>query len=175
LPWRSAVDNAALPLEIAGVGKVERRTRAIDELNRLGLTGFADYRLHQLSGGMRSRVSLARTLLADTEVLLMDEPFAALDALLRVRLQQLLMDIWQSNHKTILYVSHDLNEVISLAHRIIVIGHGRILKTRTVDAAHPRDVARFRTSTIARELYEELWDLLDQELKENESQLNHSD
>jgi NitT/TauT family transport system ATP-binding protein len=164
LPWRSSIDNAALPLEIKGVPRKERRARARVELDRLGLGNFTNHKPHQLSGGMRSRLSLARALLTDTDVLLMDEPFAAIDALLRIKLQQLLVDVWSETHKTILYVTHDLNEAISLAHRIFVMGHGKVLTTRTVDVPHPRDVARFRASDFARGLYVEIWDFLENDL-----------
>jgi NitT/TauT family transport system ATP-binding protein len=163
LPWRSAVDNVALPLEIGGVRKAERRGRALAEMERLRIAGAANLRPHQLSGGMRSRVSMARTLLGGSRVILLDEPFAALDALLRLRLGQMLVDIWADTHVTMLYVTHDLIEAISLAHRVVVLGKGHILAERRVDEPHPRDVARFRATAVAQGLYAELWDLLDQE------------
>lgn len=164
LPWRSAVDNVALPLEIAGVNKRERRKRASLELARLGVGAFASYRPHQLSGGMRSRLALGRALLSNAEIFLMDEPFAAIDALLRLKLQQLVIELWQATGKTILYVTHDLNEAITLAHRIVVLGHGKVLGTRSVPVPHPRDVARFRATPEAQALYVELWELLEREL-----------
>ncbi|HEX5115559.1 MAG TPA: ATP-binding cassette domain-containing protein [Pseudonocardiaceae bacterium] len=115
LPWRSALDNAALPLEVRGVPKRERYARARAALARVGVADAERRRPHQLSGGMRSRLSLACSLLSDADILLMDEPFAAIDALLRVRLQQLLLDVWADTHKTLVYVTHDLTEAIALA------------------------------------------------------------
>jgi len=167
LPWRSALDNAALPLEIAGVGRRERYERARAELARLGVGEFGAFRPHQLSGGMRSRLSLARALLADAQIFLMDEPFAAIDALLRLRLQQLLVDVWSETRRTIVYVTHDLNEAISLAHRIVVLSHrpARILAVRDVDLPHPRDVAQIRTTERAQAMYWELWKILEGELQ----------
>jgi NitT/TauT family transport system ATP-binding protein len=163
LPWRSAVDNVALPLEIGGVRKAERRQRALAEMARLRVASAAHLRPHQLSGGMRSRVSMARTLLGGSRVILLDEPFAALDALLRLRLGQMLVNIWADTQVTMLYVTHDLIEAISLAHRVVVLGNGHILAERRVHESHPRDVARFRGTPAAQALYAELWDLLDQE------------
>lgn len=167
LPWRNALDNAALPLELAGMPKKERYERTRAELARLGVGDFGAFRPHQLSGGMRSRLSLARALLAEARIFLMDEPFAAIDALLRLRLQQLLVDVWNETHRTILYVTHDLNEAISLAHRIVVLSHrpARTLAIREVDFPHPRDVARIRTTEQAQRLYRELWGILEGELQ----------
>lgn len=166
LPWRSAVDNAALPLEIRGVPRRERLRRATAQLERLGVGGFEDHRPHQLSGGMRSRTAMARALLSDADTLLFDEPFAAIDALVRVKLQELLLSVWQETRKTIVYVTHDLNEAITLGHRVIVMGRrpGRVQLVRIIETPHPRDVARFRTSAEAQEAYVELWNTLEQQV-----------
>lgn len=166
LPWRSAIDNAALPLELNGVPRRERHERARAELARVGVAGFEEHRPHQLSGGMRSRLALARALLSDAQVLLLDEPFAAIDALVRVRLQELLLQVWARTHKTMVYVTHDLNEAITLGHRVAVMGTrpGRIAVLRSITAPQPRDVARFRTTDEAEKLYVELWNALEEQV-----------
>ena len=114
LPWRNVLDNAALPLEIKHVTKKERYEAARAVLSRVGLDRVYEYRPHQLSGGMRSRLSLARALLSDADIFLMDEPFAAVDALSRLKLQQLVIDVWLETRKTMVYVTHDLYEAIAL-------------------------------------------------------------
>ena len=166
LPWRSALDNAALPLEIKGVPRRERHTLARAELARVGVAGFEQHRPHQLSGGMRSRLALARALLSDSQILLLDEPFAAIDALVRVRLQELLLEVWARTRKTMVYVTHDLHEAITLGHRVAVMGTrpGRIALVRAVAAQQPRDVARFRTTPEAQQLYVELWNALEEQV-----------
>jgi NitT/TauT family transport system ATP-binding protein len=168
LPWRTALANAALPLEIRGMGRRERLERAREQLARVGVADAADRKPHQLSGGMRSRLALACTLLTDAEVLLMDEPFAAIDALLRVKLQQLLVDVWAQSRPSMIYVTHDLTEAIGLAHRIIVMGAhpGRIILERTIDEPHPRRVGEFRASPCAQALYGELWRALEGQMTE---------
>jgi NitT/TauT family transport system ATP-binding protein len=163
LPWRDAVANAALPLELAGVPRQERRDRAREMLERVGLAGAEAKRPHQLSGGMRARLSLARALLSDKPLLLMDEPFAAVDALRRVRLQQLLLELWSVANKTLIYVTHDLDEAIALGHRVAVMSAhpGRIVRERKISAAHPRDVARFKSTPEAQGAHLELWNCLE--------------
>jgi NitT/TauT family transport system ATP-binding protein len=165
LPWRSAADNAAMPLELKGVPRAERRARANEILELVGVGHAAAQRPHQLSGGMRSRVSLARALLSDATIFLMDEPFSAIDALQRVRLQQMLVELWASTGKTMVYVTHDLEEAIALGHRVIVMGRnpGRIAVERTVPVPQPRDVALFRNTNEAHDLYAELWQSLERQ------------
>ncbi|HLI14726.1 MAG TPA: ABC transporter ATP-binding protein [Acidimicrobiales bacterium] len=166
LPWRSALDNAALPLEIKKVPRAERYARARSVLELVGLAEAERRRPHQLSGGMRSRLSLARALLSDAEVFLLDEPFAAIDALLRIRLQQLLVDLWARTQVAIVYVTHDLNEAIALGHRVVVMskGPGRVALERAIEAPHPRTVARFREEPEAQRAYSALWDALETQL-----------
>jgi NitT/TauT family transport system ATP-binding protein len=167
LAWRSSLDNAALPLEIRGMPKKERHEKARQTLERVGLAGSDDLRPHQMSGGMRGRLSLARSLLSDTDILLMDEPFAAIDALGRLRLQQLLVSIWEETHKTVVYVTHDLNEAVALGHRVIVMSPrpGRLYLEQEVPTPHPRNVARFLTTPEARESHGILWDALEKQLR----------
>ncbi|MGE3621217.1 MAG: ABC transporter ATP-binding protein [Acidimicrobiia bacterium] len=166
LAWRRVRDNAALPLEIRGVGRRERREQAEAVLARVGLAGFEGYLPHQLSGGMRSRLSLARALLSDARVFLMDEPFGALDAFLRIRMQQLLMELWAERRMTVVYVTHDLTEAIGLAHRVVVLSSrpARIKAVRTIPYAFPRDIAAVRTEPDFNATYQELWDLIAEDL-----------
>jgi NitT/TauT family transport system ATP-binding protein len=168
LPWRTALENAALPLEIRGVHRRERLERAREQLARVGVADAADRKPHQLSGGMRSRLALACALLSDADILLMDEPFAAIDALLRVKLQQLLVDVWSETNQTIVYVTHDLTEAIGLGHRVIVMGAhpGRVELERTIEEPHPRRVGEFRTTPQAQQLYAELWRALEAQMAE---------
>lgn len=165
LPWRNALDNAAMPLEIKGVPRKERRAQAMQALASVGLEDAAHLRPHQLSGGMRARLSLARSLLCETDILLMDEPFAAVDALSRMRLQQLLLSLWDSTRKTIVYVTHDLDEAINLGHRVVVMSqnHG-IHHEEPIPAPQPRDIGVYKTTPEARELYATLWYSLESQM-----------
>jgi NitT/TauT family transport system ATP-binding protein len=168
LPWRNALDNAALPLEIKHVPKKERHDAARNVLSRVGLEGFYDYRPHQLSGGMRSRLSLARALLSDADIFLMDEPFAAVDALSRLKLQQLVIDVWDETRKTMVYVTHDLYEAIALGHTVAVMTSrpARVRLEQPIPAPDSRDVADFKGSATAQQLYGVLWNALAGELGE---------
>jgi NitT/TauT family transport system ATP-binding protein len=121
-PWRTVVDNVALPLEVARVGKSARREVARQRLNDVGLADFAEYYPAQLSGGMRQRVALARAFVRDPAVLLMDEPFGALDAITRDLLQEQLAGLHQAQRKTVIFVTHSVSEAIRLSNRIIVLG-----------------------------------------------------
>jgi len=141
LPWRTIWDNVIFPLTLAGkpsASEVERARRVIDQV---GLTQWKKHYPHQLSGGMRKRASLARTLAYGPPVVLMDEPFGALDAETRAQLQADLLDLWASEKKTILFVTHDINEAIALGDRIVVLSGspGRVVLERTIDIARPRD------------------------------------
>jgi NitT/TauT family transport system ATP-binding protein len=166
LPWRNALDNAALPLEIRGVPKKERYDRARAVLAQVGLENCDHRRPHQLSGGMRGRLSLARSLLCETDILLMDEPFAAVDALSRLRLQQLLVTLWDTTRKTIVYVTHDLDEAIGLGHRVVVMSsqHGGIHHEEPIPEPQPRNIAAFKGTPDARALYSTLWDSLETQM-----------
>lgn len=150
LPWRRVVDNVAFGLEGQGLAKAERRARALDALRIVGLEELARRWPHQLSGGQRQRVALARALAVDPEVLLMDEPFSALDALTREALQDELVRIREVTGKTILFVTHDIEEALYLADRVVVLAGapGRAVADLAVDAARPRR----RGETAASEL-----------------------
>ena len=128
LPHRTVLDNAAYPLEIQGIKKPARRERALQALELVGLSGWEDSLPSQLSGGMRQRVGLARALAADTDILLMDEAFSALDPLIRREMQEQLVEIQQKLGKTIIFITHDLNEAMYLGDRIAVMRAGRIVQ-----------------------------------------------
>ena len=140
LPWRRVVDNVAFGLEGRGLGRAERRTRALEALRIVGLADLAARWPHQLSGGQRQRVALARALAVEPEVLLMDEPFSALDALTREALQDELIRIRAVTGKTILFVTHDIEEAIYLADRIVVLAGvpGRAVADLDVARTGPR-------------------------------------
>jgi len=140
LPWRTALDNAALALENAGVPRREARHRAVPLFARLGLTGAERMLPAKLSGGMRQRVAFLRTLLADKPVLLLDEPFGALDAITRAELQQWLADALAAEPRTVLLVTHDVEEALLLCERVLVLAGGRVAAALDVDL--PRDGLR---------------------------------
>ncbi|UXL38004.1 ABC transporter ATP-binding protein [Pseudomonas fragi] len=140
LPWRTVLDNIAVGLEIRGVGKAQRLETAREYLELVGLNGFASRYPHELSGGMRQRVAIARSLAYDPDVLLMDEPFAALDAQTRETLQSELLRIWDTHKKTIVFITHSLDEAIFLSDRVAVMTQrpGRIKEIFDIDLARPR-------------------------------------
>ena len=166
LPWRSAADNIALPLVIRGMPVTQVRERVAAMLGLVGLTGFADHYPAQLSGGMRKRVALAQILAYDPGTLLLDEPFGALDAQLKLLMQAELMRIWGGTKKTIVFVTHDLTEALTLADRVVVFSSrpGRIKSVHTVGLARPRDPFRIQADPAFRALYQTLWDLLAPEI-----------
>jgi NitT/TauT family transport system ATP-binding protein len=140
LPWLSAVDNVAFPLKLRHVLKAERRDAARRMLALTGLTGFEDKLPHQLSGGMKQRVSIARGLVQDPPVLLMDEPFAALDEQTRMTMGDELLRIWAATGKTVVFVTHSLTEAVYLADEVVVMSArpGRIVDHLTISLPRPR-------------------------------------
>jgi NitT/TauT family transport system ATP-binding protein len=140
LPWRSVLANVAFGLEGRGLSRGQRRTRALEALRIVGLADLATRWPHQLSGGQRQRVALARALAVEPEVLLMDEPFSALDAITREQLQDELVRIWQTTGKTVLFVTHDIEEAAYLADRVVVLAGspGRTVADIVIDAPRPR-------------------------------------
>ena len=140
-PWRTALGNVAFGLEMKGVGKAEREEMALKQLRLVKLEKFAHSYPHHLSGGMQQRVAIARALAYNPSVLLMDEPFAALDALTRDAMQRLLADVWRETRKTVIYVTHNVAEAVYLADRVIVMTPhpGRIKIEMPITLARPRD------------------------------------
>jgi len=140
LPWRSVLDNVILGMEIQGVPIAEARARALPLLQRYGLAGFEHLYPNALSGGMRQRAALLRTLLFDTDVILLDEPFGALDAQTKLQMQEWLMQLWSDFGKTVLFVTHDVEEAIYLSDEVHVMGTrpGRIIETIPVALPRPR-------------------------------------
>lgn len=141
-PWLSAAGNVDLPLRIKGVGRSERSARAAELLRLVGLEGFAAKRPHELSGGMRQRVSLARSLAQNRKILLMDEPFGALDAMTRDILHEELEKVWQESDLSVLFVTHNVREAVRLADRVIVLSSrpGRIVATYDITTPRPRRI-----------------------------------
>src|SRR5215470_3424101 len=140
-PWRTALGNVAFGLEMKGIGKTEREETALKQLRLVKLEKFAQSYPHHLSGGMQQRVAIARALAYNPSVLLMDEPFAALDALTRDAMQRLLADVWRETRKTVIYVTHNVAEAVYLADRVIVMTPhpGKIRTEITIRLARPRD------------------------------------
>jgi NitT/TauT family transport system ATP-binding protein len=165
-PWRTVLDNIIFGLEVQGKRKREALERA-DELVRLvGLTGFERHFPHELSGGMRQRANLARALTIDPEILLMDEPFAALDAQTRELMQAELLRVWRSNRKTVMFVTHQIDEAVYLSDRVVVMTSrpGQIKAVLEVDIPRPRDLAVKRTPRFL-ELVDAIWKMIEEEVK----------
>jgi NitT/TauT family transport system ATP-binding protein len=159
MPWRTVETNVAMPLEIQGMGRAERLQQAHHMLELVGLKGNERYYPGELSGGMLRRASVARLLCGDPDILLMDEPFGALDAQLRITLQNELLRIWSGSQKTVVFVTHDIEEAIVLADTVIVLlAPARIAAVHEVDLSRPRDAARVRFEDRYRELHRQLWD-----------------
>jgi NitT/TauT family transport system ATP-binding protein len=147
MPWATALANVALPLKLRGMARSEREARAVEALDHVGLKGFERVWPRELSGGMKMRVSLARALVVAPSLLLMDEPFAALDEITRHRLNDDLLELWQRTGVTVVFVTHSVFESVFLSQRIVVMAArpGRVSAELAVTAPYPRDAA-FRTS-----------------------------
>jgi NitT/TauT family transport system ATP-binding protein len=167
LPWRTALANVELALECKGVGRAERRERGLDYLARVGLKASAELYPHELSGGMRKRVSIVRTLVDDSvDVILMDEPFGPLDAQTRLVLQDELLRLWQGSGRTIVFVTHDIVEAITLSDRIATFTGmpGSIKHVRDVTLPRPRDVFHIHETPGFATIYDAIWNDLREEL-----------
>jgi len=166
LPWRTLGRNVAIPLEIRGVGKREREERVAEVLEKVGLRKFADLYPEQLSGGMRKRAALARTLVYRPGTLLLDEPFGAVDAFLRASLQEQLQELWTRDRKTVVFVTHDLEEALLLADTVHVFGinPGRLIHSESIDLDRPRNLINLRVEPRFAAMWRRLWDVLHVEL-----------
>lgn len=162
LPWRTVAGNVAVPVEIAGLPAAKRRERVRELLDFVGLTNFESSYPSQLSGGMRKRTALARLLAYDPETLLLDEPFAALDAQIRLKMQTELLSIARRLDKTILFVTHDLDEAVGLGDRIAVFSArpGTIIRLIECPLGHDRDLIQLRRNKAYTDLCAELWELI---------------
>ena len=159
LPWRNLEENVAVGLEIMGMEPAERSKLTREWIHRMGLNGFENAYPYALSGGMRQRVNIIRTLICNPEVVLMDEPFGALDAQTRMILQQLLIELWHAAKKTICFVTHDLEESILLGDRVVLLGPrpATVRAIYPIDIPHPRDVIEVKATREFQEIYRRIW------------------
>jgi NitT/TauT family transport system ATP-binding protein len=175
MPWRSALANVMAGLEFRGASTEEAQAQAEDWLRRVGLGGFGDRYPHQMSGGMRKRASLAQVLVLDPDIILMDEPFSALDIQTRQLMENEVLALWQQKRKAVLFITHDLDEAIAMSDRVVVMSAGpasRPIGEFTVDLARPRDVAEVRTAPRFIDLHKAIWSVLrDEVLKGYQQQL----
>jgi len=167
MPWRNTLDNVTAGLEFRGVPLEEARVRANDWLRRVGLTGFGHRYPHQLSGGQRKRVSLAQTLIMDPQIILMDEPFSALDVQTRQLMENELLELWQADRKSVVFITHDLEEAIALSDRVVVLAAGpetHPIGDYRIDLPRPRDVSEIRMTPRFIELHSQIWHAMKDEV-----------
>ena len=165
MPWRTALGNVMAGLEFRGVA--DARAQADDWLKRVGLGGFGDRYPHQLSGGMRKRASLAQTLALDPDIILMDEPFSALDIQTRQLMENEVLALWAAKKKAVLFITHDLDEAIAMSDRVVVLSAGPAshpIGEFRIDLERPRDVTEVRTLPRFVELHKAIWDVLREEV-----------
>ena len=166
-PWKTAIDNVAIALEIEGVARSEALQRAQRWLASVGLSAFSNRYPHMLSGGQRKRVGLAQVLIRDPKILLMDEPFGPLDAQTRQIMGNLLLELWSADRKAVLFVTHDLEEAIALADRVVIMSAGpaaRIIGDWRVALERPRDIMEVRLDKEFHALHREIWHVLKDEV-----------
>jgi NitT/TauT family transport system ATP-binding protein len=167
MPWRSALQNVVAGLEYRGMSPAEVASEGEKWLARVGLQGFGDRYPHQLSGGMRKRVALAQTLILDPDIILMDEPFSALDIQTRQLMENEVLDLWSEKEKAVLFITHDLDEAISMSDRVVVLSAGPAthpIGEFRIDLPRPRDVAEIRTHPRFVELHAQIWSVLRDEV-----------
>jgi NitT/TauT family transport system ATP-binding protein len=165
MPWRTALQNVMAGLEFRGVA--DAQPQAEEWLRRVGLGGFGDRFPHQLSGGMRKRTSLAQTLALDPDIILMDEPFSALDIQTRQLMENEVLELWAAKKKAVLFITHDLDEAIAMSDRVVVLSAGPAshpIGEFSVDLARPRDVAEIKTTPRFVELHRDIWAVLREEV-----------
>ena len=162
MPWRSVLDNVASGPRFRGESKVDARAKAADWIGRVGLAGFEKYYPHQLSGGMRKRVALAQTLVTDPKILLMDEPFSALDVQTRALMQDELLRLWSGSGAAVIFVTHDLDEAIALADKVVVLttSPATVKDVFEVPLERPRKVEDLRLTEEFRKIYSDIWESL---------------
>ena len=168
LPWKSVLANVALGPQFRGVSKKDARDAARDWLRRVGLAGFEDHYPHQLSGGMRKRVSLAGALINEPSILLMDEPFGALDVQTKAIMSNELLELWEQTRPSVLFITHDLEEAIALADRVVVmtVGPGTVKAIYDIDLPRPRGaVQEIRFDPRFLELHQQIWQSLREEVE----------
>jgi NitT/TauT family transport system ATP-binding protein len=166
-PWKTAIDNVAIGLDISGAPRENARQRAQAFLTSVGLGAFGNRYPHMLSGGQRKRVGLAQVLIRDPKILLMDEPFGPLDAQTRQIMGNLLLELWNADRKAVLFVTHDLEEAIALADRVVIMSAGpsaRIIGDWKVPLARPRDISEVRMEKEFHSLHREIWSVLKDEV-----------
>ena len=167
LPWKTVLENVAIGPRFRGVARDKAHDRARDWLRRVGLSQFEDRHPHQLSGGMRKRVALAQSLINEPAILLMDEPFSALDVQTRSIMSNELLGLWEQSRPSVVFVTHDLEEAIALADRVVVMtaGPGTVKDVYEIDLPRPRQVPEIRFDPRFVELYEEIWNTLRDEVQ----------
>jgi NitT/TauT family transport system ATP-binding protein len=166
-PWKTAIDNVAIGLEITGTPRAQALERAQGWLTLVGLGAFGNRYPHMLSGGQRKRIGLAQVLIRDPKILLMDEPFGPLDAQTRQIMGNLLLELWNADRKAVLFVTHDLEEAIALADRVVIMSAGpsaRIIGDWRVPLARPRDILEVRMDKEFHSLHREIWSVLKDEV-----------
>jgi len=175
MPWRTALANVTAGLEFRGIESHEARKQGERWLQRVGLAGFGARYPHQLSGGMRKRVALAQTLILDPEIILMDEPFSALDIQTRHLMENQLLEIWSANRKSVVFITHDLEEAISLSDRVVVLSAGpeaHPIGEFAIDLPRPRDVAEVRLAPRFIELHTQIWHAMKAEVLKSYARQN---
>jgi NitT/TauT family transport system ATP-binding protein len=175
MPWRTGLDNVMAGLQFRGMPDREARELAESWLRRVGLGGFGDRYPHQMSGGMRKRASLAQTLVMDPDIILMDEPFSALDIQTRQLMENEVLQLWAEKKKAVLFITHDLDEAIAMSDRVVILSAGpaaRPIGEFLIDIPRPRDVAEVKMTPRFIELHQAIWSVLrDEVLKGYQQQL----
>ncbi|XUM25040.1 ABC transporter ATP-binding protein [Bradyrhizobium oligotrophicum S58] len=172
-PWKTALENVAIGLEVAGTAPAEAMAKAQQWLTSVGLGAFGNRYPHMLSGGQRKRVGLAQVLIRNPRIILMDEPFGPLDAQTRQIMGNLLLDLWSADRKAVLFVTHDLEEAIALADRVVIMSAGpasRIIGDWRVTLPRPRDIFEVRMKHEFHELHREIWQTLKAEVEKTYKQ-----
>ena len=167
MPWRTGIDNVVAGLEFRGVPRAQAVAQGEQWLRRVGLAGFGDRYPHQMSGGMRKRLALAQTLILSPDILLMDEPFSALDVQTRQLMENELLALWAEDRKSVLFITHDLEEAIALSDRVVVLSAGpgtRPIGDFRIDLPRPRDVQEIRMTPAFLALHKEIWAAMKEEV-----------